>query len=90
MSETGIFDALYEGRINFEARPLSAASRAKQAQYAPLMARLEAQLDRETIDQLFTMEDELTDLSLRDAYAAGIRLGGRFMLELLTGDLTPA
>ena len=81
-----IFDALYCGDVHTFDQPCSAEYLAKQAEFADLTERLDALLDRETHDRLFERDAALEDILRREAYAAGLRFGGRFVLELLAGD----
>ena len=74
-----LFDALYDGYTPHMDLPLSEAYLAKSKEQEPFWNKLSQQMDVETTDQLWDCTSALEDI------AAGIRLGSRFMLELLGG-----
>ena len=81
-----IFDDLYYGRVGFVGRPCSPAYDEAKGRFQDLDRTLDQLLDRSAADQLFSRGAELEDIAAREAFAAGVRLGGRFVLELLTGS----
>lgn len=81
-----IFDELYYGRVGVAGRPCSAAYDEARSRFQDLDRTLDQLLDRAAADRLFSRDAELEDIAAREAFAAGIRLGGRFVLELLAGS----
>lgn len=80
-----IFDDLYYDNVHPLDQACSAEYQAKQKEFAFLEEKLNQLLDLETQNQLFDRTAQLEDILCREAFAAGIRLGSRFMLELLNG-----
>lgn len=79
-----LFDALYDGYTPHIDLPLSEAYLAKSKEQEPFWNKLRQQMDVETTDQLWDCTYALEDIAAREAFAARIRLGSRFMLELLS------
>ena len=80
-----LFDTLYDSYTPYAELPLSSAYRAKSKEYEPFRNQLSQQLSPDVLDQLWDCTSALEDIATREAFAAGIRLGSRFMLELLNG-----
>jgi hypothetical protein len=78
-----IFDELFYGEPCAFTQPLSEEYQAKKQEFADLDREVDRLLTTKLKNQIFERDSALEDILRREAFAAGVRLGGRFMLELL-------
>lgn len=78
-----LFETLYYGDYSVFEQHATAAILKREEACDPYYSKVQEQFGREFLDKMNNAANDATEAELLSVYAAGIRFGGRFMLELL-------